>query len=153
MSAGKYDHFQDVMSAMGELVARKVAMKPGMPQAFGVTEGVPVIGLPGNPVSSFVSFEVFVRPALRTLQHRRDHMRPTVRARLSEDVPTPRDKRTFVRVKLKRGDGDWVATPTGHQGSHVITSLARADGLAVVPEAVTRAEAGTTVTVHLLVDG
>ncbi len=153
ISAGRYDHFQDVMRHFGTVHARKVAMKPGMPQAFAIASGVPVIGLPGNPVSSFVSFEVFVRAAIRALQARRDADRPKVQATLGQDINSPAHKRSFIRVRLQRGDAGWVARPTGHQGSHVITSLARADGLAEIPESVTRAEAGTRVTVRLLVDG
>jgi molybdopterin molybdotransferase len=111
-----------------------------------------VIGLPGNPVSAFVSFEVFVRPAIRQLQGRRDVQRPTVAARCGEPLTAPPHKRGYARVRLTRDERGWIATPTGHQGSHVITSIALADGLAVVPEDVTEVPAGGEVQVHLLVD-
>jgi molybdopterin molybdotransferase len=111
-----------------------------------------VIGLPGNPVSAFVSFEVFVRPAIRRLQGRRDVDRPTIDARAGEPLTAPAHKRGYLRVRLHRDEQGWVALPTGHQGSHVITSISRADGLAVIPEEVTEIPAGDRVHVRLLVD-
>lgn len=151
-SAGTRDLMPDVIAALGEAVSVKVAMKPGMPQIRGRIGKVPVIGLPGNPVSAFVSFEVFARPAIRHLQGRRDVARPTVTAVAGEPLTAPPHKRGFTRVRLSRDDGQWVARPTGGQGSHLITSIARADGLAVIPEDVTEIAPGEQVTVHLLVD-
>jgi molybdopterin molybdotransferase len=132
---------------------RKVAMKPGMPQIFGRIGDTPVLGLPGNPVSAFVSFEEFVRPAIRRLQGRRDMQRPTVHATTAERLESPPSKRSYLRVRLAREGAGWVASPTGAQGSHVITSIAQADGLAVIPEDVTEVAAGDEVRVQLLVDG
>lgn len=152
VSAGAYDHVQEVIGKLGKVRAEKVAVKPGMPQVYGRIGETPVFGLPGNPVSSFVSFELFVRPAIRTLQGRSDVARPQVRAVLTESVSAPPHKRTFVRVRLKRDAGRWTAAPGTSQGSHVLTSLVRADGLAEIPEDVTRLDAGDEVTVHLLVD-
>lgn len=152
VSAGVYDLVREVLETLGDVQSFKLAMKPGMPQVFGSIAGVPVFGLPGNPVSSFVSFEVFVRPAIRALQGRRDTTRPTVTARFTEEVTTPPHKRTFLRVRLQRTPEGWQATPTGSQGSHVITSVVRADGLADIPAEVTTLAAGDTATVHLLVE-
>jgi molybdopterin molybdotransferase len=151
-SAGTRDLLPDVIGALGEVATAKVAMKPGMPQIRGRISGCPVIGLPGNPVSAFVSFEVFARPAIRALQGRRDVQRPTVTARAAQPLHAPPAKRGYARVKLTRDDGGWLATPTGSQGSHVISSLAAADGLALVPEDVTEIPAGGQVRVHLLVE-
>lgn len=151
-SAGTRDLIPDVIANLGEVVTAKVAMKPGMPQIAGRIAGVPVIGLPGNPVSAFVSFEVFVRPAIRRLQGRRDVQRPVVVARATEPLTAPPHKRGYVRVRLDRDDQGWLAAPTGPQGSHVITSIARADGLAVVPEAVTEIPQGGEVQVNLVVE-
>ena len=151
-SAGTRDLLPDVISALGEVTTAKVAMKPGMPQIRGRIGGTPVIGLPGNPVSTFVSFEVFVRPALRQLQGRRDVARPSVTARATEPLRGAPGKRTYLRVRLAREEGRWLATPTGPQGSHVISSIARADGLAVVGEDVEEVAAGDEVRVQLLVD-
>ena len=151
-SAGTRDLMPDVIASLGESVSVKVAMKPGMPQVRGRVGKVPVVGLPGNPVSAFVSFEVFARPAIRRLQGRRDVARPTVNAVAGEPLTAPPHKRGYLRVSLSRDAGRWVATPTGPQGSHLITSIARADGLAVVPEDVTEIAKGDQVLVHLLVE-
>ncbi len=151
-SAGTRDLLPGVIGSMGSVTSVKVAMKPGMPQIRGRIGSVPVIGLPGNPVSAFVSFEVFVRPAIRKLQGRRDVARPTVRAIAAADFGAPPHKRGYTRVTLKRDGSRWIATPTGAQGSHVITSIALADGLAVIDEDVTEVRAGQPVTVQLLVD-
>ena len=151
-SAGTRDLIPDVINALGEARPAKVAMKPGMPQVRGRIGGTPVIGLPGNPVSTFVSFEVFVRPALRKLQGRRDVARPSVLATATEPLRASPGKRTYLRVRLAREEGRWLATPTGAQGSHVISSIARADGLAVIGEDVAEVAAGDEVRVQLLVD-
>ena len=151
-SAGTRDLLPDVIASLGTSVSQKVAMKPGMPQIRGRIGGVPVIGLPGNPVSAFVSFEVFVRPAIRRLQGRKDVARPNVTAIAGEPLTAPPHKRGFTRVRLSRRGADWVATPTGEQGSHLLTSIAFADGLAVVPESVTEIPTGGEVLVHILVD-
>ncbi len=151
-SAGTRDLLPEVIGQLGEVATAKVAMKPGMPQIRGRIAGCPVIGLPGNPVSAFVSFEVFVRPVIRSLQGRRDVQRPVVRARAAEPLTGPRGKRAFLRVRLTRDAHGWVATPTGPQGSHVVSSIARADGLAVLGEEVVEVAAGEELDVQLLVE-
>jgi molybdopterin molybdotransferase len=151
-SAGTRDLLPDVIGALGEVMTAKVAMQPGMPQILGQIRDVPIVGLPGNPVSAFVSFEVFVRPALRTLQGRRDVARPRVRAEVVEPMTSPPHKRSYLRVRLAHEEGRWTAAPTGGQGSHLVSSIALADGLAVIPEDVTTVEPGTLVDVQLLVD-
>jgi molybdopterin molybdotransferase len=151
-SAGTRDLLPEVIGALGEVTTAKVAMQPGMPQILGLIRDVPIVGLPGNPVSAFVSFEVFVRPALRTLQGRCDVARPRVRAEVVEPLSSPPYKRSYLRVRLAHEDGRWTAIPTGGQGSHLVTSIALADGLAVVPEDVTTVEPGTLIDVQLLVD-
>ena len=151
-SAGTRDLLPDVIGALGEVATAKVAMKPGMPQIRGSIAGCPVIGLPGNPVSAFVSFEVFVRPVIRSLQGRRDVQRPVVSARAAEPLYSSPGKRSFLRVRLARDAGGWLARPTGSQGSHVVSSIALADGLAVIGEDVLEVAAGESVDVHLLVE-
>jgi len=151
-SAGTRDLLPEVIGSMGTVETAKVAMKPGMPQIRGSIAGCPVIGLPGNPVSAFVSFEVFVRPVLRSLQGRRDVQRPVVTAMAAEPLRSSPHKRSFLRVRLARAGAGWSVSPTGHQGSHVVTSIARADGLAVIPEDVLEVAEGEQVTVHLLVE-
>ncbi len=152
VSAGAYDHLESVVRHLGEAERHKVAMKPGMPQMLGRVGNVPLLGLPGNPVSSFVSFELFARPAIRRLQGRSDIDRPRLNVVLTEPVTAPPHKLHFVRVSLARRDGRWHATPTGHQGSHVLSSLAGADGLAIVPADVERVEAGEQVVVIVLAE-
>lgn len=158
VSAGRYDLVKEVLGRMGDVAARKVGMQPGMPQAFGFLQTssgrrVACFGLPGNPVSSYVSFEVFVRPAIRRLQGRSDLERPRVTAVLDESVSSPPAKVSFLRVRLHNDDGVWHARPTGPQGSGILTSLVEADGLAEVPAEQTALEAGQPVVVHLLVEG
>ncbi len=151
-SAGTRDLLADVVAELGEADAVRVAMRPGMPQVRGRIGSTPVIGLPGNPVSAYVSFEVFVRPALRALQGRRDVHRPTVVARAVEPLHAPPHKRAYLRVRLARDGAAWTVRPTGAQGSHLISSIAQADGLAIVPESVTEVRVGDEVRVMLLVD-
>ncbi|MEX1176862.1 MAG: gephyrin-like molybdotransferase Glp [Nitriliruptor sp.] len=151
-SAGTRDLLPDVIGALGEVTTTKVAMQPGMPQILGRIRDVPIVGLPGNPVSAFVSFEVFVRPALRTMQGRRDVARPRVRALAAETMTSPPGKRSYLRVRLAHSGGRWSAAPTGAQGSHLVSSIALADGLAIIPEDVTEVEAGSQLDVQLLVD-
>ncbi len=151
VSAGEADHVATAIRELGEVQRTKLAMQPGMPQALGRIDGTPVVALPGNPVSTYVSFEVLVRPALRILQGRSDLLRPQVTATLDEGVTSPVGKRSYLRVRLRQQDGEWYARPAGGQGSHMLGALSRADGLAVVPVAVGRLEAGRQVLVHLLV--
>lgn len=150
-SVGVYDLVGEVLADLGSARAVKVAMKPGKPQVFGQVDGVPVFGLPGNPVSSFVSFEVFVRPALRALQGRTGEDRAIVYARVAEPIPGAGIRRHFARVKVGREEGRWVARPTGSQGSHLLTSVVQADGLAEIPPGTDELAAGEDVRVRLLV--
>ncbi len=149
VSVGERDVVKAAFFRRGELDFYKVAMQPGMPQGFGTIEGKPYFGLPGNPVSVFVSFEVFIRPALMKMMGRRNLLRPEVTARLEEPVTGPRGKTQFARVRVKRTRDGWVAHPTGGRGSNLIATVARANGLAVVPAGVETAEAGSEVRVML----
>jgi molybdopterin molybdotransferase len=124
-------------------------MQPGSPQGFGHIEGIPYFGLPGNPVSVFVSFELFIRPALMKMMGRRAVGRPEVTARLDTDVSGPKGKVQFARVRVKRTDQGWVATPTGGRGSNLFSTVARANGLAVIPVGMETGAAGTEVQVML----
>jgi molybdopterin molybdotransferase len=126
----------------------RVAIRPGGPMAFGVTAaGRPVFGLPGNPVSAHVTFELFARPAiLRMGGHARCLRRP-LRARLAEPVSTRADKAWYLRVSLEIDGDGWRAWPVGAQGSAILSGLARADGLAVVPVGVGDLAAGSEVDV------
>jgi len=149
VSVGERDVVKAAFFRRGELDFYKVAMQPGMPQGFGHIEGKPYFGLPGNPVSVFVSFEVFIRPALMKMMGRRSLYRPEVTARLEDAVSGPRGKTQFARVRVRRTDEGWVASPTGGRGSNLIATVARANGLAVIPPGVETAEAGSEVRVML----
>ena len=149
VSVGDYDIVKEVLAAEGQMDFWQVRMKPGKPLAFGFVRGVPLIGLPGNPVSSMVSFEQFVRPAILKMQGKTKLRKPTVEAILENDVPNS-GRRGFVRVMLARRDGGWTARLTGEQGSGVLTSMVRANGLAIIPETVEFVAAGERVQVQVL---
>ncbi|MFF0288413.1 gephyrin-like molybdotransferase Glp [Streptomyces sp. NPDC005262] len=159
VSVGAYDVVKEALSAVGDadepgsgIEFRKLAMQPGKPQGFGSIgpEHTPLLALPGNPVSSYVSFELFVRPAIRTLMGLKDVTRPTVRATLKTDsaLSSPSGKRQFLRGTYDAEEG--TVTPLGGSGSHLIAALAQADALIVLPEDVTSAEPGTVTEVILL---
>lgn len=149
VSVGERDVVKAAFFRRGDVEFYKVAMQPGMPQGFGAIEGKPFFGLPGNPVSVFVSFEVFVRPAILKMMGRTNLGRPEVTATLTEDVRGPRGKTQFARVEVTRGDQGWVATPTGGRGSNLISTISRANGLAVIPAGTEVAPAGESVKVLL----
>ncbi len=139
---GEHDVVKAALQQLGTVRFRKVAMQPGMPQGFGVIgkNSTPILTLPGNPVSAFVSFQLFVRPALGALQGSADGRRPTSRAMLSAPLRSPPDKRSFLRGVLA-ADGTEV-TPLSGQASHQLAALARANALIVVPEQVTSMREG-----------
>ncbi|BBX50067.1 molybdopterin molybdotransferase MoeA [Mycolicibacterium poriferae] len=143
VSAGAYEVVKDALGGSGDVEFVKVAMQPGMPQGAGRLDGVPVVTLPGNPVSALVSFEVFVRPALRVAMGRPDAERPRREAVLTEDLISPRGKRQFRRGVL---DGDAV-TSYGPPASHHLRWLASANCLLELGEDVDSVNAGTRVQV------
>ena len=147
VSAGAYEVVKDALTDQGVQFAR-VAMQPGMPQGAGRFRGVPVVTLPGNPVSSYVSFEVFLRPAIRAAMGHPDVIRPMVRAPLSAALNSPAGKRQFRRGQLDAVAGTVAAW--GGPGSHLLSWLAGADCMIVVGEDVTHLEAGQEVEVWLL---
>jgi UTP--glucose-1-phosphate uridylyltransferase len=155
VSMGAYDVVKSALRAEGiEFV--KVAMQPGKPQGFGMLKGpdgrsVPLFALPGNPVSSFVSFEVFVRPALRRLMRLTPEKRRLRPATLISGVKSFEGRRQFGRAVVSRSpEGTLVAVPVAGQGSHFVADLARANALFVVPEDVTELVAGEVVDVLVL---
>jgi len=150
VSMGDYDIVKEILAEAGEINFWQVRMKPGKPLAFGQIGGVPHLGLPGNPVSSMVSFEIFARPALYKMMGRTNLAPRTVQATLADAVGNRDGRRVFTRVVLSGTDGDYHASPAGPQGSGVLTSMIRGNGLAVIPEARDRVEAGERVEVILL---
>ncbi len=150
VSVGDRDFVRDVMQRLGaELDFWKVSMRPGKPVTFGWIGTRPFFGLPGNPVSCMVTFELFVRPALRRMGGYTDLFRPRVQARAAAPLDNPGPRRGYLRVGL---EGPWdrlEVRPTGGQGSAILRSMLLADGLAVVPPD-TRVEAGQLIEVILL---
>ncbi len=149
---GEHDVVKAALQKLGTVRFRKVAMQPGMPQGFGVigAASTPIMTLPGNPVSAFVSFQLFVRPALRALQGTADGRLRTARAVLTASLRSPRDKRSFLRGVLA-DDGTQI-TPLSGQASHQLAALARANALIIVPEQVISMAAGDVAEVICLDD-
>ena len=136
VSMGDYDLIKAILSELGDFNWMQVAIKPAKPLAFGVMAGTPVFGLPGNPVSSMVSFELFARPALRRMMGRLDAERPHLWAISEEGLRREPDGKThFLRVVVtQRGDGAWRVRSAGGQGSHQLLAMASANGLAILPD-------------------
>ena len=155
VSRGDYDVVKDVLEREGEIAFWTVAMKPGKPLAFGTfasgERSVPHIGLPGNPVSSMVAFELFGRPAIMKMMGKGTPVRPVIRAVAEGRVQNRGDPRVFLaRCVVTRRDGKYYAALTGAQGSGMLTSMSRANGLAIVPVTVDAVEAGEEVDVLML---
>ncbi|WP_104523765.1 molybdopterin molybdotransferase MoeA [Blastococcus atacamensis] len=146
VSAGAYEVVKDAFRTLGTVEFGKVGMQPGGPQGAGTVDGVPVITLPGNPVSAFVSFEVFVRPALRRALGHAFPDRLRAPARLTGPLRSPAGRRQFLRGRYDGGEVSQVGGP----GSHLVAHLARANCLVVVPEDVTELPAGAVVDVVLI---
>jgi molybdopterin molybdotransferase len=149
VSMGDYDVVKEALAPLGTVWFGGVAMQPGKPQGFGTVgeDQIPIITLPGNPVSSYISFEMFVLPAIRKLMGRTTYTRPTAEAVLTHGLRSPAGRRQYARATLSVLDGRLAVTPVGPQGSHMIGDLAESDALVVVPESVTSLDAGETVTV------
>jgi molybdopterin molybdotransferase len=150
VSVGELDLVREALvNAGADLHLWKVNMRPGKPITFGSLGGRPVFGLPGNPVSAMVTFELFVRPLLLTMQGHRRPARPTVRATALARIVNRGSRRAYLRVVLELRDGRWEARLTGDQGSGILRSMVAADGLAILPGDTEVAE-GDDVTVMVL---
>ena len=151
VSVGQFDHVKGALDELGMLqLFHGVAQKPGRPLKFGTVGYRPIFGLPGNPVSTLVCFYLYARPALLKMSGHRRVGLPRINARCAVDIKTSKDLTEFVRVKLDREGDSWRATPTGNQGSGILSSLSRADGLLIGPSTETILKAGTQATVLLL---
>jgi molybdopterin molybdotransferase len=150
VSVGAFDVMRTVVERLGALDFWKVNLRPGKPLAFGNVCGVPYLGLPGNPVSAFVTFDLFARSAILKLSGRD----PMVQYRQVEAItaePIPSDgRRSYVRVQLEQRNGLWVARLTGTQSSGALSSLVKADGLLIIPEGTTEVPAGSRLQVRVL---
>ncbi len=155
VSVGDYDIVKDVLNAEGAMHFWQVRMKPGKPLAFGILRGkdgqaVPLLGLPGNPVSAMMSFEVFARPAILTMLGKTKLARHTVRASVQEEIVNDSGRRNFIRVVVEKRGEEYIARSTGEQGSGILTSIARANGLLIVPEDMALVRAGDVLPVQLI---
>jgi molybdopterin molybdotransferase len=155
VSVGAFDFIKDVVESQGELNFWRVNMRPGKPLAFGSYKSIPFIGLPGNPVSAFVGFEVFVRPALERLNGlesvgtHNGTSRPRVRVRLAESI-TSDGRESYLRAHAHEEEGVLCARLAGHQGSGNLLSIVQANALLIIPAGVKSLAAGAEVDVWLL---
>ena len=149
VSVGEHDFVKSVLERLGEVNFWRVAMKPGKPQAYGISDGKPIFGLPGNPVSSLVVFELFVRPALLKMAGHTELLRPTFKATLTEPITNKDGRVNYMRAILKESNGHYTAETTGPQGSGILHSLVLANGLITIPSGVTL-DAGETVDAQFL---
>ncbi len=150
VSVGDYDVVKDVLAKEGEITFWRVRMKPGKPLAFGRIKGTPHLGLPGNPVSAMITFELFGRPAILKMMGKNIPSRPTTQAIIENPVVNNDGRRIFARVIVEKREDQYYARLTGPQGSGVLTSMALANGLVIIPEDKARVEAGEIVQVIML---
>jgi len=134
ISAGDFDTVKAVLATHGMIAFWKVNVKPGKPVAFGIVRNVPFLGLPGNPVAAMVNFELFGWPALQKLQGNLSPHRPRIRVEMQDGLIGKPGKRTYVRAHVRWIGERFIATTTGRQESHLVTSLLGANALVIVPE-------------------
>lgn len=146
VSVGDHDWVREVVSEMGTISTWRVAMRPGKPVLTGTVGDAVFIGLPGNPVSSSVTFELFARPVIKKMQGARELHRRRVQVRLGEDMTKPAPLETYARAVLHETPGELPsATSSGDQGSSMLQSLTRADCLVLLPAGIEVVPAGTVV--------
>jgi len=154
VSLGDYDMVKDVLANMGKIDFWTVRMKPGKPMAFGLLNDgnrkVPHMGLPGNPVSAMISFEILARPAILKMMGIKKFDKPVIEAIMESTVKNDDGRRVFTRAIVERRNGTYYAKTTGPQGSNILTSMSLANGLVVVPEDVEIVRPGEKVRVIML---
>jgi molybdopterin molybdotransferase len=154
VSKGDYDMVKDVLTERGDINFWSVRMRPAKPLAFGHLRGggapIPMLGLPGNPVSAMVAFEMFARPAIRTMLGLPNLARPMVPGILTGPIFNGDGRRVYARVEVEKRDGIFYAAPTGPQGSNILTSMSRANGLAICPDDEASRQAGDPVDIIML---
>jgi molybdopterin molybdotransferase len=149
VSVGAYDVVKTVLAEAGEIGFWRVRMRPGKPLAFGRYEGIPYLGLPGNPVSAMVSFERFARPAVRKMAGHTLLTRPEIEAITLDDIVSD-GRESYIRALVSRSKEGYAARVTGAQGSNIISSLVKANALLIVPEGVKRVAAGERLTAVMI---
>ena len=155
VSKGDYDIVKDVLTERGDMNFWSVRMRPAKPLAFGHLRedggrSVPLLGLPGNPVSTMVAFEMFARPAIQIMLGKRRLARPMVEGVLTAPIYNADGRRVYARVEVTRKDGSYFANPAGPQGSNILTSMSRANGLAICPAHLPSKGAGEQVQIIML---
>ena len=155
VSKGDYDIVKDVLNERGEMNFWSVRMRPAKPLAFGHLNGsggknIPLLGLPGNPVSAMVAFEMFARPAIRTMLGKSRIFRPMIDGVLTASIRNDDGRRVYARVEVELKNGEYQATPTGPQGSNILTSMSKANGLAICPDDLSGKDAGEVVQIIML---
>jgi molybdopterin molybdotransferase len=159
VSMGDYDMVKDILARDGRMVFWQVRVKPGKPLAFGKIKGrdkngrpksIPHLGLPGNAVSCMVSFELFVRPALLKMMGKTNFDKPTVMAIMEENIQNDAGRRLYNRAIVEKRNGHYYARLTGPQGSGILTSMALANGLVLIPEERKIVKKGETVQALML---
>ena len=155
VSKGDYDIVKDVLNERGEMNFWSVRMHPAKPLAFGHLNGsggknIPLLGLPGNPVSAMVAFEMFARPAIRTMLGKSRIFRPMIDGVLTDSIRNEDGRRVYARVEVELKNGEYQATPTGPQGSNILTSMSKANGLAICPDDLSGKDAGEVVQIIML---
>ena len=155
VSKGDYDIVKDVLNERGEMNFWSVRMRPAKPLAFGHLNGsggknIPLLGLPGNPVSAMVAFEMFARPAIRTMLGKSRIFRPMIDGVLTASIRNEDGRRVYARVEVELKNGEYQATPTGPQGSNILTSMSKANGLAICPDDLSGKDAGEVVQIIML---
>ncbi len=150
-SNGDFDFIKPVVERLGELLMTTVNMRPGKAQTFGIVDGKPVFGLPGNPAAAYVGFEMIIRPALRKMQGYRYFERPRIKAKLSRDVKKNDPRRIFLRSTLYKNDeGEYIVAPAKNQSSGLFGVIQRSNCMAIMPEGLESRTAGSVVECVLL---
>jgi len=159
VSLGDYDVVREVLAKEGEIVFWRVREKPGKPLVFGMIKGrskvgevknIPFFGLAGNPVSAMINFELFARPAILKMMGKKNLTKPTVQAVVEDAIENTDGRRVFTRVIVEKRGGQYFARLTGPQGSGILTSMALANGLVIVPEDKPGVKPGDVVEVMML---
>ncbi len=150
VSVGDFDLVKNIMQEQGQINFWRINMRPGKPVAFGHIGTVPLLGLPGNPVSSAVTFELFGRPVIRKMMGHTRLLKPQIDVVVEDGVSDQAMRRHYVRAYVEWRDGHFVAHTTGNQGSHILTSLLNANALVIVPEGGVEVHPGDTAKAMML---
>jgi len=149
VSVGSYDYIRSLVQADGEITLWRVNMRPGKPLTYGSYQHIPFIGLPGNPVSAYMGFEIFVRPVLMKLQGRLSWQRTMIQVEIDEAIESD-GRESYLRAIVRNQEGKWIGRLTGHQGSGNLRSLVQANALLLIPSEVKSLPVGARVEGWLL---